>query len=97
MLRYAPSPYRLTYERPALNTGSDWEPYCCSVRARMPVLISRCAGQFDSACDNHQRPRPPSFAWLPNLAIDEERIALATVFASPSTSSTDLERSRLRS
>jgi hypothetical protein len=105
MLRYAPSPYRLTYERPALNSGSDWEPYCCSVRARMPVLISRCARQFESARDYHQRPRPSSFAWLsnrsfpllPNLATDEERVALATVFTSRSTSSTDLERSRVRS
>ena len=70
MLRYAPSPYRLTYERPALNSGSDWEPYCCSVRARMPVLISRCARQFESARDYHQRPRPSSFAWLANLATE---------------------------
>jgi hypothetical protein len=29
----------------------------------MPVLISRCAGQFDSAREKHRRPRPSSFAW----------------------------------
>jgi len=41
MLRYAPSPYRLTYERPALNSAPDCGPFCCLIHARMPVVNSR--------------------------------------------------------
>jgi hypothetical protein len=33
MLRYAPNPYRLTYERPPLNSASD----CHQTDAKLPI------------------------------------------------------------